>query len=511
MPATLRNLWTNVRSWPWARFFAGALAGAAALLLTFILRVMGLGVFLPEVALQAVITHIPGSVESFFISSLGEGAKVLGLASAVLAALAAFGIGALFFRRIQKVVPQRWAVIMVYTLVGAGVILLVAFPLLGAGFLGSGTEAGPTFAAFSQLVGTWIYAAVLDYLLVDVAARHPEGIGLTRRQLVLGGAAAIATFALALYGLGSVISTPARLLFASVQEMFAKEQTPTSEFYVVTKNVIDPTVEPTSWRLVLGGLVITPATWSLADLQARTQTQEYATMECVSNEVGGNLIGTAKWSGLRLADLLTAAGAQSGADWVEFSCADGYTVAIPLAKAMDPATLLVFEMNDAPLLDRHGAPARILVPGKYGMFSAKWVTGINLVQGEFKGFWQDKGWTNNGPIRTAAIIATPATDSVVSSPVTIGGVALSDAKGISTVEVSTDGGATWATAQIFDPKDPKLTWRLWTFQWTPPGGGAYRIRARATDGAGNPQDPTVAPPYPDGSSGYDGITLYANG
>lgn len=499
-----------MRGWPWARFGAGFLAGVAALMVTLILRVLGLGVFLPEVALEAVITHIPGSIESFFIASLGEGAKLLGLATSVLAILVAFGIGALFFRRIQKRLPRRWTVIIVYTLGAAAVILLIASPLLGAGFLGSATEVGASFAAFSQLVGTWIYAAVLDYFLVDVAARHPEGLGLTRRQFLVGGAVAIGAFALALYGLGSVLSTPARLLFASVQDLFAKEVTPTDEFYVVTKNVIDPTVDPATWRLTIDGLVATPLIFSLADLQAKMQTQEYATMECVSNEVGGNLIGTAKWSGLRLVDLLTTAGVQPNADWVEFTCADGYAVAIPLVRATDPATLLVLEMNDAPLLNQHGAPARILVPGKYGMFSAKWVTGILVVQGEVRGFWQQKGWTNDGRIHVAAIIATPAAESVVSSPVTIGGVALSDAQGISKVEVSTDGGTTWSEAQLYDPKDPRLTWRLWTFRWTPTGGGAYRINARAYDGAGNAQDLSTAPPFPNGAAGYDGITLYVN-
>ncbi|MEK6987720.1 MAG: Ig-like domain-containing protein [Candidatus Thermoplasmatota archaeon] len=141
----------------------------------------------------------------------------------------------------------------------------------------------------------------------------------------------------------------------------------------------------------------------------------------------------------------------------------------------------------------------------------KWVTGILVVQGEVRGFWQQKGWTNDGLIHVAAIIATPAANSVVSSPVTIGGVAFSDAQGISRVEVSTDGGATWSEAQLYDPKDPKLTWRLWTFRWTPPGSGAYRIKARAYDGAGNPQDPAPAPPFPNGASGYDGITLYVSG
>lgn len=511
MSAASRSVWTRLRKWPWARFGAGIAAGAAGLFVTFILRVLGLGIFLPENAFEFVVTHVPGSVETVFIGTLGEGAKLIGLASAVIAVLSAFGLGAVFFRRVQERVPVRWAVIMVYTLATAGVVLFGVLPLLGGGFAGSNTEVGVGFAAFSQLAGALIYASVLDYFLVDVSARHPEGFGLTRRQFLVGTVGAVTTFALALYGLSSVISTPARLLFSSVAEMFAKEVTPTGEFYVVTKNVIDPTVDPATWRLAIGGLVSSPVSLTLANLQAKMQTEEYATMECVSNEVGGNLIGTAKWSGLRLADLLTDAGVESQADWVEFSCADGYTVAIPMSKAMDSATLLVLDMNDGPLPSKHGAPARILVPGKYGMFSAKWLTGITVARGEVRGFWQQKGWTNDGRTHTAAIIATPAAESVVASPVTIGGVALSDATGISKVELSTDDGRTWSEAQLHDPKDPELTWRLWTYRWAPSGGGAYRIRARAYDGHGNPQDPAQTPPYPNGSSGYDAITLYVNG
>jgi DMSO/TMAO reductase YedYZ molybdopterin-dependent catalytic subunit len=215
---------------------------------------------------------------------------------------------------------------------------------------------------------------------------------------------------------------------------------------------------------------------------------------------------------VRLADLLNLAGIESTADWVEFTCADGYTVAIPRAKALDPATLLVLQMNDEDLPGRHGGPARILVPGKYGMFSAKWVTRITAVQGEYLGYWQQpgKGWTNDGPMETEALIATPTDGAVAAGSITLGGFAVSAADGISRVEVSTDGGATWAVAQLRTPKDPRLTWVIWTFPWTPSSGGAYRIVARAYDGSGIVQRATVAPPYPNGASGYDSITLYVS-
>ncbi|HYM38532.1 MAG TPA: molybdopterin-dependent oxidoreductase [Thermoplasmata archaeon] len=515
MPSALGGLAARLRRLPWNRFFAGVVAGAAALVVTLIMRVLGLGVFLPEIALNFVITRIPGSLESFFISSLGEGAKGLGFVSALVAVEVAFGLGAIVYRRIEALVARRIAVIAVYTVSAAAVSLLVALPLLGAGLAGSATDVGVAFAVLSQLIGGWIYAAVLDYFLVDVAHRHPEGFSPSRRQFFIGAAAAVATLAFAFETFSTTVVQPARLAFASLADLIASEVTPTDSFYVVTKNLIDPTVDASTWSLAVDGLVGSPLTMDYASLQAKMQSgsltsvQQYATMECVSNEVGGNLIGTAKWAGVRLADLLTMAGIEPTADWVEFTCVDGYTVAIPIAHATDPATLLVLEMNDAPLEGRHGGPARILVPGKYGMFSAKWVNRITAVQGEYLGYWQQagKGWTNNGPIQTEALIATPPDGSVVSGSPTVGGFAVSAAAGISKVEVSTDGGATWSAAQLRSPKDPHLTWVLWTFPWSPPSGGAYNIVARAYDGNGVVQSATVAPPYPNGASGYDHITL----
>ncbi len=519
MASAIRGLAALLRRLPWNRFFAGIVAGAGALLVTLIMRLLGLGVFLPEIAFEFVITRIPGSLESLFITSLGEGAKGLGFVSALVAVEVAFGLGAIPFRWVQRRVRPRMAVVAAYTLGGAGLVLLAVLPLLGAGLAGSATDAGASFAILSQLLGGWIYAAALDYFLVDVAARHPEGFNASRRQLLMGATATVASLAFAFEAFSTAVVNPARLAFASLADLTANEVTPTDTFYVVTKNLIDPAVDTGSWVLTVDGLVASPLSLDYATLQAKIQSgaiaaaQEYATMECVSNEVGGNLVGTAVWSGVRLGDLLNQAAIDPTADWIEFTSADGYTVAIPLAKAMDTATLLVLEMNGAPLEGRHGAPARILVPGKYGMFSAKWVNRITAIQGEYLGYWQQtgKGWTNVGLIETEALIATPPDGSVTSGALTLGGFAVSAGDGISKVEVSTDGGATWSAAQLRAPKDPKLTWVLWTFAWTPPSGGAYNVVARAYDGNGVVQTATVAPPYPNGASGYDHITLLVSG
>lgn len=512
---------TFLRRLPWYRFGAGVLAGGAGLLVTFLMRSFALGVFLPEIAVDFAVGRTPGAIESFFIHTLGEGAKFLALLTALGVFLVLPGIYAVFFRRIQKWLKNRWYVLAFYTLSSAAVVLLFILPLLGAGFFGSATFVGPTLATLSQLLGAWIYAAVLDHILIDVAAEYPEGFSLSRRQFLVGSILAVLATALAFYGLASLAAQKGRLVFASIQEMFAKEVTPTSEFYVVTKNLIDPDLHPDvragTWRLTVGGMVSNPTSYAYAQLTGLAAVNEFVTLECVSNEVGGNLISTADWTGVRLSALLQSVGVDPTADWVVFTCADGYTAAIPMPKAMDPATIVAFQMNGAnELTSAHGYPARIIVPGLYGMFHAKWLTKIEATRGEYLGYWQQKGWTNsdydvngqeNGRIHTTAIIATPRDGSVVGPQVTIGGVAFAGDRGISAVELSIADGP-WTAANLY-PAKSGLTWRLWTFLWTPPASGSFRIVARAIDGTGTPQDPTPAPPFSKGSAGYDSITLLA--
>ena len=512
MAAALKAISVFLRRFPWHRFVAGAIAGGGALIITLILRTLGLGLFLPEVAVDFTVGRIPGQFESFFIRTMGEGAKALALLTAVVVFLVLPGVFATLFWRVQRWLKRRWFVIAFFTFTSAGIILLGILPLLDAGFLGAKTSVGPGFASFSQVLGSWVYAAVLDYVFVEVAPRYPDGFSLSRRQFLVGSVGAIALAILAIYGFASLSMKKGRLVFASIAEMFAKEVTPTSEFYVVTKNVIDPTVDAGSWLLSVGGMVSNPTTYRYADLlalsdpSAPNHADEFVTLECVSNEVGGNLISTARWTGVRLSALLASAGLGPNADWIVFTCADGYTAAVPLSRAMHPNTMVAVRMNDAPLVTAHGFPARIIVPGLYGMFHAKWLTKIEATQGEFLGYWQQKGWTNRGQIHTTTIIATPADSTVVHGAVQIGGIALAGDRGISAVDVSTDGGATWKSATLSAPKSD-LTWVLWTFDWTPPRSGSFRIVARAVDAAGTLQDSNPAPTFPEGSAGYDSITL----
>lgn len=495
------------RGLPWWRFAAGVVAGAAAIGLSLLLRILGLGLFLPEVAVDFVVDRVPGDVETFFIRTMGEGAKALGLITAIGVFLALSGAYALPYRALQRRVRNRWALLGIIALGYAIGVLLAVLPILGGGLLGADTSAGAGFATFSAILAGLVYAAVLDYALVDVAARHPEGFRPSRRQFIVGLGILFFGAALAAAGFGALVGRAARLMFASVADLFANEITPNERFYRVTKNLIDPTVDAGTWRLEIGGLVSTSRSYRLAELEALPASMELVTLECISNEVGGNLISTARWSGVPLADLLATAGVAPDADWVAFTCADGYTVGVPLSRATSPQSLVVLEMNGAPLPPDHGSPARIIIPGLYGMFSAKWVTRITAVRGEFLGFWQQKGWSNVGVIRTTAIVTTPTPDAVLRGPTTIAGVAFAGDRGISAVEVSVDDGRTWQTATLNVPALPGAMWILWRFDWSPPAPGAYRVLARAYDGGGAIQEPTRASPFPDGAAGYDGITL----
>jgi hypothetical protein len=178
---------------------------------------------------------------------------------------------------------------------------------------------------------------------------------------------------------------------------------------------------------------------------------------------------------------------------------DDYSDSISLERAMGEGTLLVYEMNGEPLTPEHGSPLRLLVPGIYGMKNVKWITSIEAVDFDFKGFWQRRGWDDRAEYRTISRIDAP--DSSVKSETSIAGIAFAGDRGIGKVEVSTDGGETWEPAEI-KPALSTYTWVLWHKRWTPARPGKHKVLVRATDGRGETQTSQYAPPGPSGSSGY---------
>lgn len=288
--------------------------------------------------------------------------------------------------------------------------------------------------------------------------------------------------------------------------------TPTRDFYHVSKNSSDPKVPKEGWKLTVEGLVDKPYTLTYDELLAQPSLYRYLNLSCISNPIGGNLIGSAKWKGTPLKGLLDKAGVQAGAKRVVFLCADDYTDSISIEVALHDYNLLAWEMNGATLPDDHGFPARLLIPGIYGMKNTKWLKTIRVIDDpNYKGFWQSNGWDNPAPTRTMSTFYLPRRDQhsqgmlKVGVPNLVGGVAYAGDRGISEVEVSTDGGQTWATASLRPPLS-RFAWLHWTYNWTPQQPGKFTLKVRATDGTGKLQLDQVKEAYPAGAEAYDTIT-----
>jgi len=284
--------------------------------------------------------------------------------------------------------------------------------------------------------------------------------------------------------------------------------TANSDFYRIDTALIVPQVSAETWSLRVHGMVDREIHLSYADLEARTQIERLVTLTCVSNPVGGDLIGNARWLGYPLAELLAEAGPHPDADMVLSRSVDGFTAGSPLATVTDGRdAMLAIGMNGEPLPIEHGYPVRLVVPGLYGYVSAtKWVTEIEITRFDrARAYWTERGWSERGPIKTGTRIDTPHDGAnPKSGTVTVAGVAWAQHRGINAVQVQIDDGP-WQPARL--AADPSIdTWRQWAYDW-PTTSGTHTIRARATDGTGQVQTSEQADVVPDGASGYPSITV----
>ena len=288
--------------------------------------------------------------------------------------------------------------------------------------------------------------------------------------------------------------------------------TPDAQFFRLDTRYFPPSVDVATWSLRVHGMVRKEVRLTFEDLVQLPLVEQYVTLACVSDEVGGNLVGNAKWTGARLADVLAMAGVQAGATQIVGRSVDGFTAGFPTAWITDPAhpreALIAVEMNDLPLPVDHGFPARLIVPGLYGYVSAtKWLSEIELTTLEaFDAYWVPLGWAKEAPVLTQSRIDVPPNEaSLTVGPVAVAGVAWAPDRGISKVEVSIDQDP-WRPATLATEISP-ATWVQWTWAWqaTP---GRHTIEVRATDGTGVVQTDRVTPPVPDGARGHHTIVVH---
>jgi DMSO/TMAO reductase YedYZ molybdopterin-dependent catalytic subunit len=279
--------------------------------------------------------------------------------------------------------------------------------------------------------------------------------------------------------------------------------TPNNNFYRVDTAIVLPEVDPTSWQLRIHGMVNREITITFDELLKRPLIEDYVTLCCVSDPVGGPYIGNALWLGASLASLLREAGIKAGADQLMCTSVDGFTSGTPVQIVMDGRdALLAVAMNGQPLPIAHGFPARMVVPGLYGYVSAtKWVTDINVTT--FAGnyaYWAQRGWSQQAPIKTESRIDVPnGANQIRPGRTAVAGVAWAQHKGIEAVEVRVDQGP-WNQARLAAVPDLD-TWRQWVWEWNATSGN-HIIEARATDKTGYTQTATQAQPPPNGASGY---------
>ncbi|WP_432794218.1 molybdopterin-dependent oxidoreductase [Rhodococcus ruber] len=281
-----------------------------------------------------------------------------------------------------------------------------------------------------------------------------------------------------------------------------------AEFYRIDTALRVPRLRTADWQLRIHGMVEREVTLTWDDLAAFEPVERILTLTCVSNEVGGDLAGNARWIGYRMRDLLAWAGVRADADMLLSTSADGFTCGTPVAAVLDGRdALLAVAMNGEPLPFEHGYPARQVVPGLYGYVSAtKWVVDWELTRFDrAEAYWTQRGWAEQAPVRTASRIDVPAAfGRLESGPVVVAGTAWAQQRGIDRVEVRVDGGP-WNDAELAEEYSLD-TWRQWTWRWdaTP---GTHTLEVRATDGEGRVQDEQRRPPIPDGATGWHSRTV----
>ncbi|MCJ1695862.1 molybdopterin-dependent oxidoreductase [Rathayibacter caricis] len=494
---------------------AGVLLAVAELIALAVARTAS-----PVLALGSFIVDIvPRPLKEFAITTFGENDKVFllaGIGVAVLVAAALAGV-------LQLIRPPLGQLVLVL----AGVLSIAAIV----------TRAGATpLSAVPTLVGLVVAVVVLHLLTsrlrrwrsaraAEAQGRVPaHSAGLERRGFLR--VSLIAAVGAIVVGAGARVVSAATSTIAGVREALRLPSprtaltvpagaeldidgitplfTPNADFYRVDTALTVPTIDPSTWTLTITGMVDQEVVLSFQDLLDMGLDEYGVTLTCVSNEVGGGLVGNAKWLGVPIRDVLARAGVQSGADMVLSRSVDGYTASTPLEALTDDGldAILAVAMNGEPLPLEHGFPVRMVVPGLYGYVSAtKWLTELKVTTfAADEAYWTPRGYSAEAPIKMSARIDTPRIDAAIpAGPTKIAGMAWAQTVGIEKVEVSIDNGD-WQPATLSTPVNTD-TWVQWYVDWQAESGSHY-VAVRATDANGTLQIEERAPIAPNGSSGW---------
>jgi DMSO/TMAO reductase YedYZ molybdopterin-dependent catalytic subunit len=292
----------------------------------------------------------------------------------------------------------------------------------------------------------------------------------------------------------------------------AKEITPNDEFYITTYSEKVPEITYDAHKLRIEGLIRKPYALTMKELEEMQDVTEFVTLQCIGNPVGGDAIGNALWEGVTLSKVLDTAGPKKGVVKVAFFAEDGYSDSIPYGLARSGDVFLAYKMNGEPLPKQHGYPLRVIVPGIYGMKNVKWISKIELVNYNFKGFWEKRGWSDEAimPIRSEILLPLNGQTIPLGNYV-IGGIAFAGRYGISRVQVSLNRGKTWTDASMKAPLS-RWAWSLWEYDWKPQRTGRYTIRVRGIDRSGRIQESTsllarLKGSFPEGVTGIHSVDV----
>lgn len=485
---------------------AGALAGLlAAFVMTVAMLVLRLVVGVPmtfELGGDRVIPNIPVSDFLKLLAAMGgpiaaKNQAFWGTLGGQIAAGALLGlIYAIVVERQRESDPERAAralrgsagakMLGIVLLVISVATIIFLWPELDSNYRGlTGALAGiVTGAGLVLAIASFglsliaFYRAFRRPAAAGAGAADQSGGGSRRREFVaagIGGAAVLASG-----GLSALLHKRSALGYdgLTIEPDNLRRITPTDDFYVVTKNIIDPRVRKSLWQLSIGGEVENPMTYDFDALAALPAVEREITLECISNGVGGGLISNARWKGAPMRALLEAARPMSSARQVFLQAADGYTHSLDLERVMKETTIIAYEMNGAPLPDRHGYPVRLLVPGSYGELSVKWITRVDFLADPQKGYYSKQGWDADF-LHTMSRFTEPTDGRSLPAGqvLPVSGIAFAGDRGISKVEVSPDDGETWERARI-DYSPVKTAWTLWSHGLRRLGRPPQAARAR---------------------------------